>query len=84
MERPMLKPNDLSRSPVVLEESSTLIAVIEMGLASWLVAGRIPGSSAIHCESRIRTPTDCSFGFINGEMKPSELVIRSLALRWRY
>ena len=39
----MLKPNDLSRSPVVLDESSTLIAVIEMGLASWLVAGRIPG-----------------------------------------
>ena len=39
----MLKPNDLSRSPVVLDGSSTLIAVIEMGLASWLVAGRIPG-----------------------------------------
>jgi transposase len=39
----MLNPNDLSRSPVVLDESSTLIAVIEMGLASWLVAGRIPG-----------------------------------------
>jgi transposase len=39
----MLKPNDLSRSPIALDESSTLIAVIEMGLASWLVAGRIPG-----------------------------------------
>jgi transposase len=42
MERPMLKPNDLSRSPVALNEDSTLIAVIEMGLASWLIAGRIP------------------------------------------
>lgn len=38
----MLKPNDLSRSPVALDEDSTLIAVIEMGLASWLIAGRIP------------------------------------------
>ena len=36
------KANDLSRSPVALNEDSTLIAVIEMGLASWLIAGRIP------------------------------------------
>jgi transposase len=43
MERPMQKPNDLSRSPVALTEDNTLIAVIEMSLASWLVAGRIPG-----------------------------------------
>src|SRR5689334_5628056 len=43
MERPMPKPNDLSRSPVALDENTTLLAVIEMGLASWLVAGRIPG-----------------------------------------
>ncbi len=39
----MPKPNDLSRSPAALSEDSTLIAVIEMGLASWLIAGRIPG-----------------------------------------
>jgi transposase len=39
----MPKPNDLSRSPVALDENTTLIAVIEMGLASWLIAGRIPG-----------------------------------------
>jgi transposase len=43
MERPMPKPNDLSRSPVALDENTTLIAVIEMGLAGWLVAGRVPG-----------------------------------------
>jgi transposase len=36
-------PNDLSRSPLPLDETFTLVAVIEMGLASWLVAGRIPG-----------------------------------------
>ena len=38
----MPKPNDLSRSLVALNEDSTLIAVIELGLASWLIAGRIP------------------------------------------
>jgi len=35
--------NDLSRSLVTLEQDATLIAVIEMSLGSWLVAGRIPG-----------------------------------------
>ena len=35
--------NDLSRSLVVLEQDATLIAVIEMGQSSWLVAGIVPG-----------------------------------------
>jgi hypothetical protein len=43
MERPMLKQTDLSRSLVALEQDTTLIAVIEMGQSSWLVAGTVPG-----------------------------------------
>jgi transposase len=43
MERPMQKLNDLSRSLTALEPGSTLIAVIEMSLSSWLVAGIVPG-----------------------------------------
>jgi transposase len=43
MERPMQKLNDLSRSLIVLEPAVTLIAVIEMSLSSWLVAGIVPG-----------------------------------------
>ena len=39
----MEKANDLSRSSTVLEQNSTLIAVIEMSLSSWLVAGIVPG-----------------------------------------
>jgi transposase len=39
----MLQPNDLSRSFVALDQESTLIAVIEMSQASWLVAGIVPG-----------------------------------------
>ena len=39
----MPQPNDLSRSLVALDQDSTLIAVIEMGQASWLVAGIAPG-----------------------------------------
>src|SRR2546429_2545977 len=43
MERPMQKLNDLSRSFTALEPNGTLIAVIEMSLSSWLVAGIVPG-----------------------------------------
>ncbi|MCK5088730.1 MAG: transposase, partial [Hyphomicrobiaceae bacterium] len=39
----MRKPNDLSRSVVSLNLDNTLIAVIEMSLSSWLVAGIVPG-----------------------------------------
>jgi transposase len=43
MERPMQKLNDLSRSLSPLQPDGTLIAVIEMSLSSWLVAGIVPG-----------------------------------------
>src|SRR6185312_5318805 len=43
MEAPMQKPNDLNQSRIVLKQDSTLIAVIEMSLSSWLVAGIVPG-----------------------------------------
>ena len=39
----MQKLNDLSRSLTPLDPDGTLIAVIEMSLASWLVAGIVPG-----------------------------------------
>ena len=39
----MQKLNDFSRSLIALEPNSTLIAVIEMSLSSWLVAGIVPG-----------------------------------------
>src|SRR5467141_4190037 len=40
---PMQKPNDLNQSRIDLKQDSTLIAVIEMSLSSWLVAGIVPG-----------------------------------------
>src|SRR5215467_2012616 len=40
---PMQTPNELSQSRIVLKQDSTLIAVIEMSLSSWLVAGIVPG-----------------------------------------
>src|SRR6201988_138263 len=43
MERPMAKQNDLSRCLVTLEQDATVIAVIEIGQSSWLVAGIVPG-----------------------------------------
>ena len=39
----MQRLNDLSRSLTALEPDRTLIAVIEMSLSSWLVAGIVPG-----------------------------------------
>jgi transposase len=39
----MPQPNDLSRSPIALNQDGTLIAIIEMSQASWLVAGIVPG-----------------------------------------
>src|SRR5438477_1590314 len=43
MEPPMRKLNDLSQSRIILKQDNTLIAVIEMSLSSWLVAGIVPG-----------------------------------------
>jgi len=42
----MQTPNDLSQSRIVLKQDTTLIAVIEMSLSSWLVAGIVPGRQA--------------------------------------
>ncbi len=39
----MQKLNDLNRSPSPLDPDGTLIAVIELSLSSWLVAGIVPG-----------------------------------------
>ena len=39
----MPQPNDLSRSLAALDQDSTLIAVIEMSQASWLVGAMVPG-----------------------------------------
>src|SRR5215212_6439454 len=41
----MPKFNDLSRSLVAYDQDSTLVAVIEMGSASWLVGGLVAGLS---------------------------------------
>jgi transposase len=42
MERPMQR-NDLSRSLVAFDQNSTLVAVVELSLKTWLVAGLVPG-----------------------------------------
>jgi transposase len=40
--------DDLSRSLVALEQNSTVISVIELSSASWLVGGIVPVSHATH------------------------------------
>src|SRR4051794_27699765 len=67
MERPMPQPNDLSRSPIALNQDGTLIAVIEMSQSSWLVAGIVPGLA--------RHPLK--------KLAPDEAALLGLLERWR-
>jgi transposase len=68
MERPMAQQlDDLSRSLTALEQDSTIIAVIEMSQASWLVAGIVPGIE--------RHPLK--------KLEPSEVELVRLLMRWR-
>ena len=61
------KPNDLSRSLTALDMDHTLIAVIEMSLSSWLVAGIVPGVE--------RQPLK--------KLKTDECILLELLHRWR-
>jgi len=63
----MPQTNDLSRSLVALEQDSTLIAVIEMSAASWLVGGWVPGLS--------REPQK--------KLEPDAPALLKLICRWR-
>src|SRR3954467_7636697 len=68
MERPMAQQlDDLSRSLTALEQDSTIIAVIEMSQASWLVAGIVPGIE--------RHPLK--------KLEPSAVELLQLLVRWR-
>ena len=37
------RANDMSRSLAASNQDSTLVAVVEMGWSSWLIAGLVPG-----------------------------------------
>jgi hypothetical protein len=61
------KPNDLSRSLTALDMATTLIAVVELSLSSWLVAGIVPGVE--------RQPLK--------KLKTDESALLALPNRWR-
>ena len=63
----MPQANDLSRCLVALEQDKTVIAVIEMSQASWLVAGIVPGVE--------RHPLK--------KLEPDEEALLRLLQRWR-
>jgi hypothetical protein len=69
MECPMPQPkDDLSRSLVALDQHTTLIAVVELSLSTWLVGGMIPGIA--------RDPLK--------KLVPDEEGLLKLLHRWRY
>src|SRR5215210_7976454 len=63
----MPQPNDLSRSPIALNQDGTVIAVVEMSRSSWLVAGIVPGIA--------RHPLK--------KLAPDEAALLGLLERWR-
>jgi transposase len=63
----MPQANDLSRCLVTLEQDKTVIAVIEMSQASWLIAGIVPGIE--------RHPLK--------KLEPDQEVLLQLLRRWR-
>ena len=63
----MPQANDLSRCLVTLEQDATLITVIELSQASWLVAGMVPGVE--------RQPVK--------KIEADEVVLLRLLGRWR-
>ena len=63
----MPQPNDLSRSPIALNQDGTVIAVVEMSRSSWLVAGIVPGIA--------RQPLK--------KLAPDEAALLGLLERWR-
>ena len=66
-ERPMSQLNDLSRSLVPFVQGHTLVAVVELSLSSWLVAGVVPGL--------VRQPLK--------KLGPDEAELLRLLQRWR-
>ena len=63
----MSQPNDLSRSLTSFVQGNTLVAVIELSLSSWLVAGVVPGVA--------RQPLK--------KLEPDEAQLLRLLQRWR-
>src|SRR5438128_1762147 len=54
-ECPMPQANDLSRCLLTLEQDSTLIAVVELSQASWLVTGIVPVGERTRIVNRMRS-----------------------------
>ena len=63
----MRQTDDLSKSLTPVGQGDTLIAVIELSLSSWLVAGTVPGVA--------RQPLK--------KLEPDEAELLRLLLRWR-
>src|SRR5271166_2121637 len=67
MECPMPRPNDMSRSLVCFDQEASLVAVIELSNASWLIFATVPGIE--------RQPLK--------KIAPDETALLRLLHRWR-
>ena len=74
----MPQPNDLSRSLVALDQNSTIIAVVELSQASWLIAGMLPGIERQPCKKLDPSPERLPGlleppALLNAVLKPSDV-----------
>ena len=80
----MQKPHDNSKaSPAAFMQDNTLVAVIELSLSSWLVAGLIPGVSREPLKKLEPNPEDLLkllHGWRDEAIKAGRLIT---GLRWR-
>jgi transposase len=76
----MPQPNDLSRSLVILDQNSTIIAIIEMSQSSWLVAGMLPGIER-QPRKKLEPSPERLLYCIAGSMRRSGPAARSRGLR---
>ena len=67
--RPMPRVNDLGRCLTALDQDSTLIAVIEMGLKTWLVGALVPGADRQPLKSSIQILICCCNSWSAGARK---------------
>jgi len=66
----MSQASDLTRCFAPYDQATTLIAVIELSLSSWLIAGMVPGPERQPLKKWHRTKRGCCGSWRDGGKKP--------------
>ena len=78
-----MKRNDLSRALVAFDQDSTIVAVVELSLKTWLVSGLVPGVMRQPLKKQPADPTGCWRCCSAGATRPSRPATPSSSRGWR-